>query len=162
VLKKHDKLTTKEIGVASVFTTKNYGRLVATPLCREAYFNTCYRMHNPNWTEEKNKTVFGICNNKNYHGHNYRLIVKITGEINPETGFVMNLLELGTIIKEEIEDRFDHKNLNLDCPEFENKMVSTENFAWIIYFILKSKLPKNIKLKIILFETDKNSVEVEQ
>jgi 6-pyruvoyltetrahydropterin/6-carboxytetrahydropterin synthase len=133
-----------------------------TTICREAHFNACHRMHNPNWTDEKNQSVFGICNNKNYHGHNYRLIVKITGEIDPETGFIMNLLELGKIIKEEIEDRFDHKNLNLDCPEFKNKMASTENFAWVIFGILKPKLAQDIKLKIILFETDKNSVEVEE
>lgn len=114
MLKKHAKLTTKEIGVASVFTTKNYGRLVATPLCREAYFNTCYRMHNPNWTEEKNNEIFGVCNNANYHGHNFRLIIKITEEINPETGSVMDMRALGTIIKKEIEDRFGYKNLNFD------------------------------------------------
>ena len=131
-----------------------------TTICREAHFNACHRMHNPNWTEEKNKTVFGICNNKNYHGHNYRLIVKITGEINEETGFVMNLLELGTILKKEIEDRFDHKNLNLDCLEFETKMASTENFAWIIYGILKPLLPQENQLAITLYETDKNFVEV--
>lgn len=133
-----------------------------TTICREAHFNACHRMHNPNWSDEKNKTVFGICNNANYHGHNFRLIVKITGEINPETGYVMDMKVLGTIIKNEIETRFDHKNLNLDCPEFKDKIASTENFAWVIYFILKSKLPKDIKLKIILFETDKNSVEVEE
>jgi 6-pyruvoyltetrahydropterin/6-carboxytetrahydropterin synthase len=131
-----------------------------TTICREAHFNACHRMHNPNWTEEKNKTVFGICNNKNYHGHNYRLIVKITGEINPETGFVMNLLELGTILKREIEDRFDHKNLGLDCPEFANKTASTENFAWIIFSILKPLLSKEQQLGIVLYETDKNYVEV--
>jgi 6-pyruvoyltetrahydropterin/6-carboxytetrahydropterin synthase len=118
-------------------------------------------MHNPNWSDEKNVEVFGICNSKNYHGHNYRLIVKITGEINPETGFVINLSELASIIKVEIEDRFDHKNLNLDCPEFDGKLVSTENFAWIIHDLLKQKLPSKSKLKIVLYETDRNFVEVE-
>jgi 6-pyruvoyltetrahydropterin/6-carboxytetrahydropterin synthase len=88
--------------------------------------------------------------------------VKITGEINPDTGFVMNLLTLGKIIKEEIEDRFDHKNLNLDCPEFKNTMVSTENFGWIIYGLLKSKLPIDCILKVVLYETDKNFVEIEE
>lgn len=131
-------------------------------ICREAHFNACHRMHNPNWTEEKNTEVFGICSNKNYHGHNYRMVVKITGEINPDTGFVMNLLTLGKIIKEEIEDRFDHKNLNLDCPEFKNTMVSTENFGWIIYGLLKSKLPIDCILKVVLYETDKNFVEIEE
>lgn len=133
-----------------------------TTICREAYFNACHRMHNTNWSDQKNKEIFGICNNDNYHGHNFRLIVKITGKINQETGYVMDMKLLGTIIKKEIEERFDHKNLNLDCPEFTNKIASTENFAWVIYSILLSKLPKNIKLKIILFETDKNSVEVKE
>lgn len=131
-------------------------------ICREAHFNACHRLHNPNWSDEKNVEVFGICNSKNYHGHNFRLIVKITGEINPKTGFVINLHELASIIKGEIEDRFDHKNLNLDCPEFKDKLVSTENFAWIIHDLLKQKLPSNIKLKIVLYETDRNFVEVEE
>jgi 6-pyruvoyltetrahydropterin/6-carboxytetrahydropterin synthase len=113
-------------------------------------------MHNPNWSDQKNKEVFGICNNANYHGHNLRLIVKITGEINPETGYVMDMKVLGTIIKEEIETRFDHKNLNLDCPEFKDKIASTENFAWVIFSILKPLLPKEHLLAIVLFETDKN------
>nr|WP_315176036.1 6-carboxytetrahydropterin synthase [uncultured Flavobacterium sp.] len=113
MLQKEAKLTTKEIGVASVFTTKNYGRLVATPLCREAHFNTCYRMHSSNWSDQKNNEIFGICNNANYHGHNFRLIVKITGEINPETGFVIDLKVLANIIREENEAHFDHKNLTL-------------------------------------------------
>lgn len=131
-----------------------------TTICREAHFNACHRMHNPNWSDQKNEDTFGICNNKNYHGHNYRLIVKITGEINSETGFVMNLLELGTIIRDEIENRFDHKNLNLDCPEFENKIPSTENFAWIIFGILAPLLPPENQLRITLYETDKNYVEI--
>ena len=101
-----------------------------TTICREAYFNACHRMHNPNWSDQKNEDVFGICNNANYHGHNFRLVVKITGSINPETGYVMDMKVLGTIIKDEIEVRFDHKNLNLDCPEFKDKTASTENFAW--------------------------------
>ncbi len=133
-----------------------------TTICREAHFNACHRIHNPNWSDQKNKNTFGICNNANYHGHNFRLIVKITGEINEETGYVMDMKVLATIMQKEIEERFDHKNLNLDCPEFANKIASTENFAWVIYFILKPKLPKEIKLKIILFETEKNSVEIEQ
>jgi 6-pyruvoyltetrahydropterin/6-carboxytetrahydropterin synthase len=92
--------------------------------------------------------------------HNFRLIVKITGEINPETGYVMDMKVLGTIIKNEIEDRFDHKNLNLDCPEFKDKIASTENFAWVIFAILKPLLPQENKLAITLYETDKNYVEI--
>jgi len=160
VLQKEAKLTTKEIGVVSVFATKNYRRLVVTPICREAHFNGCHRMHNPNWSDQKNKEVFGICNNANYHGHNFRLIVKITGTINEETGYVMDMKVLGTIIKEEIEARFDHKNLNIDCPEFIDKIASTENFAWVIYGILKPLLPKEHLLAITLYEANKNYVEV--
>ncbi|HCQ14294.1 6-carboxytetrahydropterin synthase [Flavobacterium sp.] len=133
-----------------------------TTICREVHFNASHRMHNPNWSDKKNTEVYGICNNRNFHGHNYRLIVKLTGEVDPESGFIINLHDLSTIIKTEIEDRFDHKNLNLDCPEFENKMVSTENFAWIIYFILKEKLSEKLKIKVILYETDRNFVEVEE
>jgi 6-pyruvoyltetrahydropterin/6-carboxytetrahydropterin synthase len=131
-----------------------------TTICREAHFNACHRIHNPHWSEQKNHEVFGICNNANYHGHNFRLIVKITGEINPETGYVMDMKILGTIIKDEIETRFDHKNLNLDCPEFKDKIASTENFAWVIFSILKPLIPKENQLAITLFETDKNYVEV--
>lgn len=130
-----------------------------TTICREAHFNACHRMHNPNWSDEKNQEVFGICNSPNYHGHNFRLIVKLTGEINTETGYVMDMKVLGTIIKK-IEDRFDHKNLNLDCPEFKDTIVSTENFAWVIYRILKPLIDKEHKLSITLFETNKNYVEV--
>ena len=133
-----------------------------TTICREGHFNACHRMHNPNWTDQKNQEVFGVCNNANYHGHNYRLIVKITGEINPETGYVMDMKVLGAIIKKEVESRFDHKNLNLDCPEFNKTFASTENFAWVIYSILKPLLPQNLKLGIILYETERNFVEISE
>jgi 6-pyruvoyltetrahydropterin/6-carboxytetrahydropterin synthase len=133
-----------------------------TTIYREAHFNACHRMHNPLWSDQKNKDVFGICNNANYHGHNYRLIAKITGPIDPETGYVMDMKVVGNIIKDEIEARFDHKNLNLDCPEFKDKLASTENFAWVIFWILKPLLPQEIKLAITLYETNKNYVEVEE
>jgi 6-pyruvoyltetrahydropterin/6-carboxytetrahydropterin synthase len=131
-------------------------------ICRKAHFNACHRMHNPNWTDAKNKDVFGVCNNPNYHGHNFELIVKLTGDINPETGYVMDMKVLADMIKSQIEDRFDHKNLNLDCPEFEYKIASTENFALVIYQILKSKLNPNLQLAIVLFETNKNYVEINE
>jgi 6-pyruvoyltetrahydropterin/6-carboxytetrahydropterin synthase len=110
--------------------------------------------------DAKNAAVFGVCNNPNYHGHNFELIVKLTGEVNPETGYIMDMKILGDIIKTEIEDRFDHKNLNLDCPEFANKIASTENFAQVIFSILKPLLPQEHQLGITLFETNKNYVEV--
>jgi 6-pyruvoyltetrahydropterin/6-carboxytetrahydropterin synthase len=131
-----------------------------TTICREAHFNAGHRMHNPNWSDQKNAEVFGICNSPNFHGHNFRVIVKLTGEINPETGFIMDMKVLAKIIKDEIESRFDHKNLNLDCPEFANTLASTENFAWIIYNILRPLLPKEHVLGLTLFETDKNYVEI--
>jgi 6-pyruvoyltetrahydropterin/6-carboxytetrahydropterin synthase len=131
-----------------------------TTICRKAHFNACHRMHNPNWTDAQNKSVFGVCNNPNYHGHNFELIVKLTGEINPETGYVMDMKVLADMIKTQIEDRFDHKNLNLDCPEFTNKIASTENFALVIFSILKPLLPQEHQLGIVLFETNKNYVEV--
>jgi 6-pyruvoyltetrahydropterin/6-carboxytetrahydropterin synthase len=131
-----------------------------TTICREAHFNACHRMHNSSWSDQQNQEVFGICNSPNYHGHNFRLIVKLTGKINPETGYVMDMKVLATIIKKEIESRFDHKNLNLDCPEFAHIIPSTENFAWVIYNILKPLLPKEHILGLTLFETDKNYVEI--
>jgi 6-pyruvoyltetrahydropterin/6-carboxytetrahydropterin synthase len=126
---------------------------------RKAHFNAAHRLHNSKWSDEKNEEVFGKCNNANYHGHNYELEVKVTGEINPETGYVMNLKELKDIIKKEIEDKFDHKNLNLDIPEFANMLTSTENFCILIYDILKSKLNKEFDLSVRLYETPRNYVE---
>ncbi len=132
--------------------------MIAT-ICRKAHFNAAHRLHNPNWTDEKNQEVFGKCNNPFYHGHNFDLEVRIRGEVDQETGFIMDMAELGQIIKREIEQRFDHKNLNLDCPEFANILPSTENFAKIIYDYLKAVLPQQHQLHITLHETSKNSVE---
>jgi 6-pyruvoyltetrahydropterin/6-carboxytetrahydropterin synthase len=129
-------------------------------VCRKAHFNACHRMFNLNWSDAKNEAVFGVCNSPNYHGHNFELIVKLTGEINPETGYIMDMKVLADLIKNNIENRFDHKNLNLDCPEFKDKIASTENFALVIYEILKPKLNPNLELSIVLFETNKNFVEI--
>jgi 6-pyruvoyltetrahydropterin/6-carboxytetrahydropterin synthase len=133
---------------------------MTTSIYRESHFNACHRMHNPIWSDEKNKTVFGLCNSPNYHGHNFRLVVKLTGEINPETGYIMDLKILSEVIEENVYRKFDHKNLNLDCPEFENKLASTENFSWVIYGILRPLIPQHLKLGLILFETDRNYVEI--
>jgi 6-pyruvoyltetrahydropterin/6-carboxytetrahydropterin synthase len=126
---------------------------------RRAHFNAAHRLFNPDWSDEKNWEIFGKCNNPNYHGHNYELEVKVTGEIDPETGYVMNLKDLKDIIKKEIEDKFDHKNLNLDIPEFKNKLTSTENFCILIYDILRSKITPDFDLSIRLYETPRNYVE---
>lgn len=126
---------------------------------RKAHFNAAHRLHNTDWSDEKNKQVFGLCNNANYHGHNYELIVKLTGEINPETGYLMDLKILKDIIKEEVENRFDHKNLNLDTVEFKNLNPTAENIAVVIWNKLRNRLEKNLELTVTLYETERNYVE---
>ncbi len=128
-------------------------------ICRKAHFNAAHRLHNPNWSDEKNREVFGKCNSPNYHGHNFDLEVRVRGDVDPDTGFVINLYELAAWIKDEIEERFDHKNLNLDCPEFEGIQPTIENFVKIIYDILKAKLKDGQLLHVVLSETEKNSAE---
>ncbi len=126
---------------------------------RKAHFNAAHRLNNPNWSAEKNKEVFGLCNNTNYHGHNYELEVKLIGEVNPETGYVYDMKDLADIIKSEIEDRFDHKNLNLDTVEFSNLIPSAENIAYVIYNILRDKIETKYDICIKLWETPRNYVE---
>ncbi|MEX0312993.1 MAG: 6-carboxytetrahydropterin synthase [Allomuricauda sp.] len=132
--------------------------MIAT-ICRKAHFNAAHRLHNPNWSNEKNIEVFGKCNSAHYHGHNFDLEVRIKGEVNPETGFVMDLAELGSLIHNEIEERFDHKNLNVDCPEFAEILPTTEYFVKVVYDILKPKLKKGHLLHITLHDTEKYSAE---
>ncbi|MEZ4883229.1 MAG: 6-carboxytetrahydropterin synthase [Chitinophagales bacterium] len=126
---------------------------------RKAHFNAAHRLHNPNWSEEKNKAVFGLCNNPNYHGHNYELQVKVIGEIDPETGYVIDMKILKDIIKEEVEDRFDHKNLNLDTEDFKNLNPTAENIVVVIWNRIRARLPKNLDLAVRLYETPRNFVE---
>ncbi|MGB6082655.1 6-pyruvoyl trahydropterin synthase family protein [Moheibacter sp.] len=128
-------------------------------ISRKAHFNAAHRLFNPNWSDEKNFEIFGKCSNPNFHGHNYELIVSITGEINPETGFVMNLDELKQIIQEQVDDYLDHKNLNLEIPEFKNLNPTVENISVVIWNRIREKLDANLKLKITLFETPRNFVE---
>jgi 6-pyruvoyltetrahydropterin/6-carboxytetrahydropterin synthase len=126
---------------------------------RKEHFNAAHRLHNPAWTNERNKSVFGLCNNENYHGHNYELTVQVTGEIDPETGYVIDLKILSDLIKAEVLDRFDHKNLNLDTIEFRSLNPTAENIAVVIYNLLKFKLDLKLDLKIRLNETERNFVE---
>lgn len=126
---------------------------------RKGHFNAAHRLHNPLWTDEKNKEIFGLCNNKNYHGHNYELEVKVTGDVNPETGYVMDMKLLADLMKEQIEDRFDHKNLNLDTIEFRQLMPSAEHIAFVIYNILRAKIDENLDISVKLWETPRNSVK---
>jgi 6-pyruvoyltetrahydropterin/6-carboxytetrahydropterin synthase len=126
---------------------------------RKEHFNAAHRLHNPTWTEEKNDQVFGLCNNPNYHGHNYELEVKVIGEINPETGYVIDLKMLSDLIRAEILGRFDHKNLNLDTEEFANLIPTAENIAVVIYDLLRPKLDEKLDMQIRLYETPRNFVE---
>ena len=126
---------------------------------RKEHFNAAHRLHNPNWSAEKNQAVFGLCNNANYHGHNYELIIQIIGTINPDTGYVIDMKHLSTLAQEEIIKKFDHKNLNLDVPEFANLNPSAENIAVVIYQKLRAKITAELELKIKLYETERNFVE---
>lgn len=126
---------------------------------RKEHFNAAHRLHNPLWDEEKNYAIFGKCNNPNYHGHNYELVIKITGECSPETGFVMDMKILSDLVKESIIEKLDHKNLNLDVPEFSNLNPTAENIAIVIYEILKKKIDDKFDLQIRLYETPRNFVE---
>ena len=126
---------------------------------RKAHFNAAHRLYRPDWSFEKNDSIFGKCNNPNFHGHNYDLTVSVTGDIDPETGYVVDVKILKDFIKSEVEEAFDHKNLNLDVPEFKNLNPTAENIAKVIYEILKPELPSDLELKIKLYETARNYVE---
>ena len=126
---------------------------------RKAHFNAAHKLFRPDWNDTKNKEVFGKCANENYHGHNYELIVSLTGEINQETGYVYDLGKLKNIIKAEVEDYLDHKNLNLDIDDFKSSNPSAENIAVLIYNRLVPHFDDNYKLKITLYETPRNFVE---
>lgn len=126
---------------------------------RRSHFNAAHRLHNPDWTDEKNVEFYGDCNNKNFHGHNYDLEVTITGEMNSESGYLIDMKELSDLIYNEIELRFDHKNLNLDTIEFKNLIPTAENISIVIWKILRTKIDKMFVLKIRLYETPRNFVE---
>jgi len=130
-------------------------------VCRKAHFNAAHRLFNPNWTFEKNQEVFGKCNNPNFHGHNYNLEVWVKGEIDSETGYVIDLKILKDIIESEVEDRFDHKNLNEDTVEFQKLIPTAENIVVVIWKLIKAKLDPKLELKVRLFETERNVVEFE-
>ena len=126
---------------------------------RKEHFNAAHKLLNKNWSDEKNLEVFGKCFNPNFHGHNYDLIVKVTGEIDPDTGYVMDMKILSDLIKQEVIHRFDHKNLNLDTKEFTNLNPTAENIVVVIYKILRQKIDRALDLKITLYETERNYVE---
>jgi 6-pyruvoyltetrahydropterin/6-carboxytetrahydropterin synthase len=125
---------------------------------RKAHFNAAHRLFRKDWSDEKNAQIFGKCSNPNYHGHNYDLIVSVTGSIDQETGFVMDVKVLKDLIKEEIEDAFDHKNLNIEVDQFKDLNPTAENIAVVIYDKLKPKLKQSLALEITLYETPRNFV----
>ena len=125
---------------------------------RKAHFNAAHRLFRKEWDDAKNFDVFGKCSNPNYHGHNYELEVGITGEIDPETGFVMNLKILSDIIRDEVEDAFDHKNLNIEVPEFKDLNPTVENIAVVIWNKLRKRVNKDYEISVKLYETPRNFV----
>ena len=126
---------------------------------RKERFNAAHRLYNPSWSDEKNEQIFGKCNNPNWHGHNYELIVSLTGEVNEETGYVYDMKKLSDVIKKEILNRFDHKNLNLDTEEFKNLIPTAENIVKVIYDLLRVKIEEKYEMQITLYETERNFVE---
>jgi 6-pyruvoyltetrahydropterin/6-carboxytetrahydropterin synthase len=127
-------------------------------LSRKAHFNAAHRLYRKDWTDERNDSIFGKCNNPNFHGHNYELTVSVTGAIDPETGYVIDVKLLTDIIKQEVEDHFDHKNLNLDVPEFNDLNPTVENIAVVIWNKIRKRLSTALELEIVLYETPRNFV----
>ena len=126
---------------------------------RKVHFNAAHRLHHPDWTPEKNQEVFGLCNNENYHGHNYDLIVKVTGEPDPDTGFVYDMKRLKDLVMRHVLQKFDHKNLNLDTEEFQNLNPTAENIAIVIWKILRKEIDQAFDLNVVVYETERNFVE---
>jgi len=127
-------------------------------ISRKAHFNAAHRLYRKDWSDEKNAQVFGKCSNPNFHGHNYELVVSVTGKINKQTGFVMDMNVLKKIIKEEVEDAFDHKNLNVEVEEFKDLNPTAENIVVVIYNKIKPKLDELLDLEVTLYETPRNFV----
>ncbi|MEP7253620.1 MAG: 6-carboxytetrahydropterin synthase [Ginsengibacter sp.] len=126
---------------------------------RREHFNAAHRLNNPAWDEAKNDAIFGKCNNPSYHGHNYEMEIKVTGEPSAETGYVIDLKLLSDIINDHVIEKFDHKNLNLDLPEFSKLNPTAENIVIVIYAILREKIDEDLDLQIRLYETPRNFVE---
>lgn len=126
---------------------------------RKAHFNAAHRLHVDSWSEEKNKNVFGLCNSGNYHGHNYDMEVRVTGDVDPDTGMLIDLKDLKDVIKEKVENKFDHKNLNLDTEEFKDLNPTAENICYVIWQILSKELGAKYEVGVRLFETPRNYVE---
>jgi 6-pyruvoyltetrahydropterin/6-carboxytetrahydropterin synthase len=143
----------------AVYETTFIGIAMKATACRKTHFNAAHRLMNPGWDDKHNAEVFGVCSNPNYHGHNYDLIVKVTGDIDPATGYVMDMKALKEITDEHVIQRFDHKNLNLDVEEFRNLNPTAENIAITIWQILRDEIDDRFALSVILYETERNFVE---
>lgn len=126
---------------------------------RKEHFNAAHRLHQPKWDDARNAAVFGKCNHPNYHGHNYELIVKVIGEVDPDTGFVMDVKVLGDLICMHVIDLLDHKNLNIDIPQFRDLNPTAENIAIVIYGILRPLIDARLDIQIRLYETERNYVD---
>lgn len=126
---------------------------------RRAHFNAAHRLHNPKWDDSKNADTFGKCNNPYYHGHNYELEVRVTGEVDPGTGYLIDLKVLADVIKDQVEERFDHKNLNLETEEFKELNPTAEHICYVIHGILTEHLDDRYEIGVKLWETPRNYVE---
>ena len=140
------------------FDLQTMNKMNKTTVIRKEHFNSAHRLHNPNWSDEKNQSFYGKCNNPNFHGHNYDLEVMVTGDVDMESGYLIDMKVLSDMIKEEVLDAFDHKNLNLDVPDFKNLNPTAENIIVVIYKKLRKKLNPKFELKIKLYETERNIV----
>ena len=128
-------------------------------VCRRETFNAAHRLFRPDWSDQKNDEVFGKCNNPNFHGHNYVLETWVEGEVDSDTGFLIDLKILKEMIRKEVTEKFDHKNLNLDCKEFQNIIPTAENMSIVFWNILREKLDRRYKLTVKLWETENNICE---
>jgi 6-pyruvoyltetrahydropterin/6-carboxytetrahydropterin synthase len=128
-------------------------------VCRKAHFNAAHRLCNPKWDDSANQKMFGVCSSPNFHGHNYDLVVKVKGEIDPDTGYVVDMKTLKAIVEQNIIEKFDHKNLNLDVEEFSDLNPTAENIAVIIWNILREKIDSRFLIEVVLYETERNFVE---
>lgn len=130
-----------------------------TTVCRKEHFNAAHRLFVPEWSDTENEDYFGVCSRPNYHGHNYTLVVKLTGEVDPITGYLYDLRALKHLIRSEVIDILDHRNLNLDVPDFKELNPTAENIAYVIWNKLRPRIEQNIDLAVTLYETERNFVE---
>ena len=126
---------------------------------RKAHFNAAHRLHVEGWSDERNKEVFGLCNNPHFHGHNYEMEVKVVGEVDPDTGYMIDMKYLKDIIRDKVEDKLDHKNLNLEVEEFQNTNPTCENICYLIWKIISDELDEKYDVTIRLYETPRNFCE---